>query len=46
MVRDEKKAPHDYSKLLKQMHSPREKAVIRSIIKDERKHKRLLMGLK
>ena len=46
MLKDERKAPHDYFKLMKKVKTKQEKKVIRSIIKDERKHYRLLTKLK
>jgi len=46
MLADEKKAPHNYFKLMKKVKTKQAKKVIRSIIKDERKHYRLLNKLK
>lgn len=46
MLKDEKKAPGDYYKLMKKVKTPQEKRVIRSIIRDERKHFKLLNKLK
>lgn len=46
MLKDERKAPGDYYKLMKKVKSPQEKRVIKSIIRDERKHFRLLTKLK
>jgi rubrerythrin len=46
MIKDEKKAPYDYYKLLKKMKTRREKKVIKNIIRDEKKHFKLLNKLK
>jgi rubrerythrin len=39
---DEKKAPIEYSKLLKQLSNKKDKLIIKGIIKDERRHAKLL----
>lgn len=41
-LRDEKKAPKEYRRLLKEIKDPKAKRVIRGIIKDERRHYKLL----
>jgi len=46
MIKDERKAPYDYHKLLKKMKTRREKNVIRHIIKDEKEHFKLLNKLR
>ena len=46
MLKDEKKAPGDYYKLMKKVKSPKARMVIKSIIRDERKHFKLLTKLK
>jgi rubrerythrin len=46
MLKDEKYAPRDYHKLLKKMKTKRERKVIRSIIRDEKKHYKLLNKLR
>jgi rubrerythrin len=46
MMIDEKTAPSHYMKLRKQLKSSRDKAIISSIIRDERKHLRKLKGIK
>jgi rubrerythrin len=38
MMKDEKKAPSDYYKLIKQVRGKRNKDVLRGIIKQERSH--------
>lgn len=45
MLKDEKKAPGDYYKLMKKVKSPHAKKVIRGIISDERRHFKLLTKL-
>ena len=45
MMVDEKKAPYDYIKLKKKL-KPIDKKIISSIIKDERRHLRLLKKMK
>jgi rubrerythrin len=46
MIKDESKAPREYIKLRKQMKDARAKQIISSIIRDERKHLRLLEHLR
>ena len=46
MLKDEKSAPKMYHRLLKKVKSPQAKRVIKSIIRDERKHFKLLTKLK
>jgi rubrerythrin len=38
LKKDEKKAPGQYHKLLKQMKTPQDRNLIRGIIRDEKKH--------
>jgi len=46
MMKDEKKAPGDYYKLMRKVKTKLGKKVIRSIIRDEKKHFKLLNKLK
>ena len=46
MKQDEKKAPGDYAKLLKQVKFKKDKKIIKRIIKDERKPLRLLKKIR
>lgn len=46
MKKDEKKAPGEYLKLRKTLKTKADKRVISSIIKDERRHLRLLKKIK
>jgi rubrerythrin len=45
ILKDERIAPKDYSKLLKQVSNSNDKKVIRKIIKDERRHFRLIKSI-
>lgn len=42
ILKDERTAPKDYSKLLKQISNQNDKRIIRSIIKDEKRHFQLI----
>lgn len=42
LQKDEKKAPRDYRKLLKSLRYKSDKKIVRGIIKDERRHGKLL----
>ena len=44
--RDELGAPIMYSKLLKTLPNPKQKSIIKNIIKDERRHLKLLKNIK
>ena len=43
---DERKAPSEYKRLLRQLSSPREKRIVRGIIKDEKRHLRVLKTIR
>lgn len=44
--RDERQAPGNYKRLLRVLHSPREKRIVRGIITDEKKHLNLLKTIR
>jgi rubrerythrin len=46
MMNDEKKAPYDYARLQRRLKTKRERKIISSIIRDERKHLRKLRKIK
>lgn len=46
MKKDERRAPGDYRKLLHHVQSPRSKRIIHGIIKDEKRHLKLLKRIK
>ena len=41
-LKDEKRAPAEYKRLLKSIKDPKDRKVIRGIIRDERRHYKLL----
>jgi len=45
LLKDEKKAPKEYRKYLKGVHGIARRNIIKSIIKDERRHYKLLKKL-
>ena len=46
MISDERKAPHDYAKLVKQLHKRSDKKVIYGIMRQERMHYKKLQKMK
>lgn len=46
LKKDEKAAPRSYSKLLKKVTTKRDKRIVRGIIKDERRHLKLLKTIR
>ncbi len=45
-MRDERKAPGEYKKLAKTLKGKRDKKTIRAIIKDEKRHLKLLQKIR
>lgn len=46
LIKDERKAPKDYHKLLLGLRSKKDKEAIRMIIRDEKKHLKMLKTIK
>ena len=46
LIKDERKAPNDYRRLLKTLNRKSDKRLIHGIIKDEKRHQKSLIKLK
>ena len=46
LIKDEKKAPIDYRKLLKNLKYKSDKKIVKGIIRDERRHGKLLRKIR